>query len=237
MNSVRSTVPDWLHTLSIFALAVAAICVVVIVFDIAAGHRQHMWIMNLVWPITALWAGPVALWMYFKVGRISTHRVMKEAQSRGEQPPAKRQPFALSVVSGTTHCGAGCTLGDLFSEWFVFFVPITLFGRKVFGTWVLDYVLAFLFGIAFQYFTIAPMKQLGLRRGLVAAIKADALSLSAWQFGMYGWMAVVIFVWFGEIPKTDPVFWFMMQIAMFAGFLSSYPANWWLIKIGIKERM
>jgi hypothetical protein len=47
---------------------------------------------------------------------------------------------------------------------------------------------------------------------------------------MYGWMAVVIFAVFGEIPKTNPTFWFMMQIAMLAGFITSYPANWWLLK-------
>jgi hypothetical protein len=28
-----------------------------------------------------------------------------------------------------------------------------------------------------------------------------------------------------------------MQIAMLAGFITSYPVNWWLIKVGIKERM
>lgn len=96
---------------------------------------------------------------------------------------------------------------------------------------------AFLFGIAFQYFTIKPMKNLSVGKGLVAALKADALSLTAWQVGMYGWMAIVIFVLFGEIPKTNPAFWFMMQIAMVAGFLTSYPANWWLLKKRIKERM
>ncbi len=29
----------------------------------------------------------------------------------------------------------------------------------------------------------------------------------------------------------------MMQLAMIAGFITSYPVNWWLIKIGIKEEM
>jgi hypothetical protein len=40
-----------------------------------------------------------------------------------------------------------------------------------------------------------------------------------------------------ELPKTAPVFWFMMQIAMIAGFLTSYPVNCWLIHKGIKESM
>jgi Domain of unknown function (DUF4396) len=29
----------------------------------------------------------------------------------------------------------------------------------------------------------------------------------------------------------------MMQIAMVAGFVTAYPANWWLIRAGVKERM
>jgi hypothetical protein len=29
----------------------------------------------------------------------------------------------------------------------------------------------------------------------------------------------------------------MMQIAMLAGFLTSYSVNWWLLRAGIKEKM
>jgi Domain of unknown function (DUF4396) len=109
------------------------------------------------------------------------------------------------------------------------------FGRR---RWVVDYILALLFGIFFQYFTIAPMRNLSLGEGLVAASKADFLSLTAWQVGMYGWMAIATFLIIGhEISKTSPVFWFMMQIAMLAGFLTSYPVNWWLLRAAIKEKM
>lgn len=41
-------------------------------------------------------------------------------------------------------------------------------------------------------------------------------------------------------PRLEPdqaAFWFVMQAAMFAGFLTAYPANWWLIRRGIKEAM
>jgi hypothetical protein len=229
--------PGWLFTVSIVALALAAFSASVILFDIATGHRQHMWIMNLVWPITALWAGPIALWAYFRVGRLSTHQAMRTAKQKGNEPPSKDKPFAVDVALAATHCGAGCCLGDIVAEWIVVFMPLVLFGQKVFGTWALDFALAFLFGIAFQYFTIKPMQNLSAGKALIAALKADTLSLIAWQVGMYGWMAIVIFGLLGEIPKTNPVFWFMMQIAMVAGFLTSYPANWWLLKKGVKERM
>ena len=82
------------------------------------------------------------------------------------------------------------------------------------------------------------MRGLGFRDGIKAAFKADTLSLTAWQVGMYGWMAIAVFVIFRhEIPKTDPIFWYMMQIALLAGFLTSYPVNWWLLRAGIKEKM
>lgn len=231
-------IPDWLHTLAIIALILAAISSLIIVVDILRGHRQHMWIMNIVWPLTALYAGPLALWAFFPVGRLSTRQAMESAKAKGEKPEARKKPFWESTALGTTHCGSGCTLGDIVVEWFIVLVPLTLFGKTVFAAWVIDFILAFLFGIVFQYFTIKPMKGLTAKEGFREAVKADTLSLTAWQVGMYGWMAIVIFVLIGhEMEKTNPVFWFMMQIAMFAGFLTSYPVNWWLIKKGIKEKM
>jgi hypothetical protein len=50
--------------------------------------------------------------------------------------------------------------------------------------WIFDYVFAFVFGILFQYFTITPMKKLSRKEGLKQALKADSLSLTAWQVGM-----------------------------------------------------
>ncbi|GJL58829.1 MAG: hypothetical protein NPIRA03_16860 [Nitrospirales bacterium] len=70
------------------------------------------------------------------------------------------------------------------AEWFTVLVPVTLFGKTVFAAWVIDYILAFLFGIAFQYFTIKPMKGLSAKDGLREALKADTLSLTPWQAGI-----------------------------------------------------
>jgi len=53
---------------------------------------------------------------------------------------------------------------------------------------------AYAFGVAIQYFTIAPMRQRSVGKGLWAAVKADTLSLTAWQVGMYRWMAVPVFL-------------------------------------------
>ena len=231
--------PEWLTTLAIASLSLALLCAVIIVGDILRGNRQHMWVMNIVWPVTALYSGPLGLWAYFAVGRLSTHQAMQAAKKMDKKPPARTKPFWQSVGLAATHCGSGCTLGDLVAEGLVMsLIPFTLFGHKIFAGWTVDFVFAFLFGIAFQYFTIKPMKQLSSGEGLKAAFKADSLSLTSWQIGMYGWMAVATFIIFGhELEKTDPVFWFMMQIAMLVGFLTSYPVNWWLVRKKIKEQM
>lgn len=230
-------IPDWLTILSICSLSLAGICALIIACDLFA-HPQKMWIMNIVWPTTALYAGPLAVLSYFRAGRLSSRQSVQQAKAAGEDSPGKRKPFWQIAGVAATHCGSGCTLGDLVAEWITFAAPIVIFGHKLFGGWLLDYVWAYLFGIAFQYFTIKPMKGLSPGKGLWAAIKADTLSLTAWQVGMYGWMAVAVFLIFGrELPKTGPVFWFMMQIAMLCGFLTAYPVNWLLIRKGIKEAM
>jgi hypothetical protein len=236
-----------MKNIAFISLALAVLSALVIVIDVFR-RPQKMWIMNLVWPITALYAGVVGLLVYVIIGRRAAHDSASKPQIQSQahqqkltelqKENQKRNPFWQSVIIGTLHCGAGCSLGDLTAEWTLFFFPLFLLGKKIFAAWVIDYVLAFLFGIAFQYFTIKPMKGLSPKAGLIAALKADALSLTAWQVGMYGWMAIVTFVIFGhELEKTDPLFWLMMQIAMLAGFLTSYPVNWFLIESGIKERM
>ena len=243
-------IPTWLHELSIAALIVGFVCALLIAIDITR-HHQHMFIMNIVWPVTALFGGVFALWGYFKYGRLATHEKAKQAMEEGEDPPHKRlTPFPVMVGKGATHCGSGCTLGDITAEWLAFAFPAiavalgwqSIFPEKIFAVWVFDYILAFIFGIVFQYMTIAPMRNLGFAQGLWAAIKADTLSLTAWQIGMYAFMALAYFYFFrvligARLEVNTPEFWFMMQIAMWCGFATSYPVNWWLIKAGLKERM
>ena len=65
------------------------------------------------------------------------------------------------------------------------------------------------------------------------------MSVTAFEVGLFGWMAVTYFVLFATQPPdaSTVVFWFMMQIGMLLGFATSYPANWLLIRWGIKSRM
>jgi len=233
-----ATFPAWLTLLSSFSLGLAGLCAIVIVID-EVRHPQKMWIMNLVWPLTALFGSVLWLAAYWAWGR-------PKANDRDGVKP----PFAAAVLTGASHCGAGCALGDLIAEWLAFLVPTvavwfgwrSLFAEKTFAVWILDFVLAFLLGVGFQYFTIKPMRNLSVRDGVLAALKADIASITAWQVGMYGLMAALQFGLFrprygGLAPVASPEFWFAMQIAMLAGFATSYPVNWLLVRAGWKEQM
>jgi hypothetical protein len=223
--------PPFLHIVACVYLIACFVCAIILVIDEIA-HPQKMWIMNLVWPANALYWGPFALWIYLRWGRsVHEHKNTHE-----------KTPFWVMSALATAHCGAGCTLGDIVAETFIFFAGFNLFGtiahHDLFTAYVLDYLCAYLLGIVFQYFTIAPMRHLTLGKGLIAAIKADTLSLTAFEIGLFVWMALPPLFFFGHpLSKATPEFWFMMQIGMLLGFLTSYPINYWLLKSGLKEKM
>jgi putative flippase GtrA len=83
------------------------------------------------------------------------------------------------------------------------------------------------------------MRHLSSSQALVAALKADTLSILAFEVGLFGWMALTYFVLFPN-PHLEPnqaLYWFMMQIGMVIGFLTSYPMNRVLVRWGTKEAM
>ena len=227
--------PAWLTVLAWIALVVAFGCTAEIVYDVfGRGYRQHMRVMEWVWPITALYFGPVAVWAYRKLGRPKS---MTWQHEHGDDQA--QQPQWGAIFSGVSHCGAGCTLGDIVAETAIFLLSIEIAGVSLWPEYIGDYVLALSLGIVFQYFAIAPMRGLGVRKGLVQAAKADVLSLTAFEVGLFAWMALVRFVFFPDHPlhPDTAAYWFLMQLGMVLGFFTAWPANVWLIKRGIKEAM
>ena len=84
------------------------------------------------------------------------------------------------------------------------------------NTMISDYAFALLFGIAFQYFSIAPMSGQWGPKTVWRAAKADFLSLSFFEIGVFGWMAifqVAIFDW--KLRMDNVVYWWMMQVSLF----------------------
>jgi hypothetical protein len=223
------TVPTWLAGLAIASLILGFGSALVIGIDLSR-RPQPMAIMNAVWPITALYFGPVAVWWYWTLSRA----MPREGSAHHEHQP--KRAFWQTIIVEATHCGAGCTLGDVIAEFAIYFSGFSIAGSALLTEYAGDFVLAYAFGVVFQYFAIAPMRGLSLVPGLWAAIQADTLSLIAFEIGLFAWMAVMAHLPFHLTPM-DPAYWFLMQIGMVIGFATSYPANWLLVRKGIKEPM
>ena len=250
-----SSMPISIEIIAYVYLAIGFASALYIVYDICIRrHYQMMSIMNVVWPITAWYLGPLALWSYWHIGHLSTkiqrEKATQETDNLSKLPASSRhiitthnnnnggeKPFWETIFVSATHCGAGCTLGDVISEWAVFIAGATIAGVMLFASYVFDFALAWFLGIIFQYLAIVQMRRISVQTALKEAIKADTLSLVMFEIGLFGWMALVALVLIGNLYPISPVFWFMMQIGMILGFFTSYPANWWLVKKGIKQGM
>ncbi|HWC87194.1 MAG TPA: DUF4396 domain-containing protein [Solirubrobacteraceae bacterium] len=254
----------WLTVIAWFWLGVAVITSGVLAFDIfVRGHRQPMGVMDAVYPITALYLGPLALVLYWRwarntssgatrhqmtgvpemamatVGR-GTHGPGEPGPGHPARPVAPARPPWVTMAIEVSHCGSGCTIGDVIAELVIYALALTVAGRVLFAEYIGDYLLALAFGIVFQYFAIAPMRGLGLKDGLKAAAKADFISLTFFEIGLFGWMALMAFVFFPaphHLMPNSAAYWFLMQIGMIAGFVTAWPANVWLLNGGIKVPM
>jgi hypothetical protein len=289
-------------------LALGGLCGFIVLLDIVIrqGWKSMMWIMIPTYPITALYMGPIGMFMYFKYGRAASpkdlagnggghghmhhhHDEEKEVdsthhnhevdnsghehhdQSHGmssqevhdqhknhpisaPQPETPQthemtlkdihmhdmggppRPFWATLMIGISHCGAGCVLGDVIAEFIIYGSGATINGRDIWPCLLLDYAFALLFGIIFQYFSIAPMSgEYGLKT-LIRAAKADILSLTFFEIGLFGWMvAYQVGIWNYQLLMISWVYWWMMQVGMFLGFWTALPINYWLLKRGIKE--
>ncbi|HVW81125.1 MAG TPA: DUF4396 domain-containing protein [Mycobacteriales bacterium] len=230
-------IPSWLTWLSTAMLVVGLLSAAEIAVDISVrGYRQPMRIMEAVWPVTGLYFGPAASWAYRSFGRPKSPQWQHERGLRGPQPEPDWAPVAL----GVTHCGAGCTLGDIIAEFAVFGVGATVAGEPLYAEYAGDYLAALGLGIAFQYLAIASMRNLSVRAGLSTAAKADVLSLTSFEVGLFDWMGLVYFVLWPaphHLTPSAPTYWFLMQVGMVIGYFTAWPTNVWLIRRGIKEGM
>lgn len=252
------------NTIAAIFVVAGFVSACIIAWDLTR-RKQSMKIMNSVWILTGLWASILGLWAYFKFGRadketgdampgmkmdgkdgIADSMGMKQPSMQGmnmkegmKMDMAPSRPKWQSVALSTLHCGAGCTLADIIGETFMLYVPVVIAGSALIGGWVFDYILALAIGVFFQFAAIRAMEKMPFAAAVGRAFKADVLSLTAWQIGMYGWMAVAIFGFFhgSPLPKLSWSFWFMMQVAMLCGFICAYPVNILLIKTGIKKGM
>jgi hypothetical protein len=191
-------------------------------------HPQRTKIMNIVWPITGLYLPIVGWWLYDNVSR---PKPMYGRVITG------RQRFLTIVFVSATRCASGCVVGDLIGAPIVFFAGWNILGERLYAEYVVLFALAYCLGIAFQYFPIRAARKIAPRSALVEAVKADTFALTAFEAGLFAWIGVVYFFVMPRPELTSPFYWFMMQIGMVIGFITSLPPNWLLVRSGVKLAM
>ena len=119
------------------SLGIAFVCAIVIAID-ELRHPQKMWIMNIVWPVNALYLSVFGLWCYFRIGRGMAKGSMREMSMDDMHPHemahaehAQRAPTWRQTRVSDTHCGAGCTPGDIIAEFSLFALWMDAFRQPV----------------------------------------------------------------------------------------------------------
>jgi hypothetical protein len=95
-------VPSWLTVFSWISIGIGIASAVLVACDIfLRGYREHMKIMEAVWPLTALYEGPLGLAAYARWGRPMSHRWMSDHGGM------RAKPFWAGTVVSATHCMPG----------------------------------------------------------------------------------------------------------------------------------
>lgn len=129
-----------------------------------------------------------------------------------------------TAVRAALHCLTGCAVGEVLG-----IVIGTALGWDAVPTLALAIVLAFFFGYAFTLRGVLKAG-LGLGAALKVALAADTLSIAVMELVDNG----VIALWPGamEAGLADPMFWWVLAIALAVAFVLTTPVNKWMIGRG-----
>jgi len=137
------------------------------------------------------------------------------------------------VLGSTMHCVAGDGVGILAGAVVARFVRLR--GMPEVG---LEYALGFLFGwTIFQALFMRGMAGGSYLRSLWTTFVPELLSMNLLMAAMVPtmWLAMRAAPWSHD--PLHPAFWFVMSMALSAGFIAAYPMNLWLVSHHLKHGM
>jgi hypothetical protein len=137
------------------------------------------------------------------------------------------------VLGSTMHCVAGDGIGILAGA---------VIGSVLSLGWPLAVALEYALGFGFGWAIFQSLFMRGIAGGsywqaLRRSFMPEFLSMN---FVMAGMVLVAWLVWDaigGERSPLTAAFWFVMSMALLAGFVVAYPINWWLVSKSLKHGM
>ena len=135
-----------------------------------------------------------------------------------------QQSLNRLAASATTHCLAGCAIGEVLG-----FVIGTALGWGDFATIALAVALAFLFGYSF---TVVPLLRAGVALVTVLglALAADTLSITVMEIVDNAVLLVIPDAM--DAGLGDALFWGSLALALAVAWVAAFPVNRWLIARG-----
>ncbi len=229
MNDEMMSTPGWLTPVSWSFVGLALVSAAYIAYDVfGRGHRQRVGAMNVIWPSTALYFGPLAIWAYARYGRPQSEKW------QAEHGAASEKDASVAALTGGTPGGAASLVGHVLGVPLIVVSGLTIAGLDLWAMIAAVAVIATAFLFAYEFFfSTVPARRLPPGQGAgVAALIAFATVL-AFDVGMGGWMLFLHFGW--VMPSvTDVTFLFLMQVGLILGFLTGYPMVRFLVARGVK---
>lgn len=137
------------------------------------------------------------------------------------------------ALGSTMHCVAGDGIGILAGAAIGSFLTLPQ-GLDI----VLEYVLGFGFGwTIFQALFMRDMAGGSYWRSLTSTFIPELLSMNFLMSAMVLVAALGRALVGKPMTPAMPQFWFVMSMALLAGFVVAYPMNWWLVAKGLKHGM
>jgi FtsP/CotA-like multicopper oxidase with cupredoxin domain len=172
--------------------------------------------------LVTLYMGPLGLLLY----------VMSDKEPTPGTHEAFVRPLWKQGVGSTVHCVAGDATGIILAA-----AVTALLGFPMWVDVMVEYVAGFLFGLLiFQSLFMRAMMGGSYAHNVRRSFIPELLSMNCVMAGMAPVMILLMMsrdmraMWPGE-----PLFWFVMSLAVVAGFIIAYPVNVWLVAQGMKH--
>jgi len=213
----------WLDVLLLIWFGLAAISVVYVAYD-AMTNNPELTVMKWGWVLVTLYMGPIALILY--------------VLSCQEPAPGTHEEFVhplwRQAVGSTIHCVAGDATGIIVAA-----AITAALGLPMWLDLIIEYVAGFGFGLLiFQSLFMKDMMGGSYAKAVRHSVLPEWLSMNCMMAGMFPTMILLMM---GRdmraMEPTQLVFWGTMATAVFVGFLTAYPINVWLVRIGLKHGM
>ena len=213
----------WIDVLLLgwFALTIASVAYVA--WD-AFTNNPEMTVMKWGWILVTLYMGPITLVLYIL--------------SCKEPAPGAHEAFIKPLwkqsVGSTIHCVAGDATGIIVAA-----AITAALGLPMWIDLIVEYVAGFSFGLLiFQSLFMKDMMGGSYAKAVRHSLLPEWLSMNMMMAGMFPTMVVLMMS--RDMRAMEPaelVFWGAMSAAVAVGFVTAFPVNVWLVRVGLKHGM